>query len=317
MVTVAGTSAAARIASARATASSSDAFPFARLNASVAAEGDVHAVEPRRAEPLPAALVQHEPGELDTVARLDRRRHLLRAGHLRHAVVAHEAHRLDPRQPGRREPVHELGAHGRRQRLRLVLEAVPRPDVAQGYPHGQSVVAPDATRRARAYRDRGASVRLIQRRHPRAHRRPARRVRAPGGGDRRSGRLARSDRSRPRREGDEDPRRHRPRRRRAPPPPDRRRRPRGRGRRGRARLRPHLPAPSRREDRDAAAHPDQDARGPLDGVHPGRRPRLARDRGRPGEDLEPHDQAQHRRGRERRHRRPRARRHRARRGACR
>ncbi len=36
MVTVAGTSAAARIASARATASSSDAFPFARLNASVA-----------------------------------------------------------------------------------------------------------------------------------------------------------------------------------------------------------------------------------------------------------------------------------------
>ena len=85
----------ARIASARATASASVAFPFSRLNDSVAAKVTFTRSSAARREPLPAALVQHEPGVLGAVAPLDRRDDLLRARHLRHAVVADEAHRLD------------------------------------------------------------------------------------------------------------------------------------------------------------------------------------------------------------------------------
>ena len=106
-------------------------------------EGDVDAVEPGSLQALPAALVQHEPDDLRPGPALDPGHDLLRARHLRHALVAHEAHRLDARQPGGREPAHELGTDRRGERLRLVLEPVPRPDVAEGYPHGQSVVAPD------------------------------------------------------------------------------------------------------------------------------------------------------------------------------
>ena len=54
----------------------------------------------------------------------------------------------------------------------------------------------------------------------------------------------------------------------------------------------------------------EDARRPLDGVHARRRPRLQRDRRRPGQRVEPDDEAEHRRCRHRRDRRPRARRHR-------
>ena len=81
-------------------------------------------------------------------------------------------------------------------------------------------------------------------------------------------------------------------------------------RRGRARLRPHVPAAPRRQDPHGLELAGQDARRPLDGVHAGRRARLPRDRRRPGERLEPDDQAQHGRGRHRRQRGARARRHR-------
>ena len=104
------------------------------------AEGDVHPVEPARREALPAALVQDEPGVLDTLAALDLTDDLLRAGHGRNAVVADEAHRLDPRQARSAEPVDELGAHGRRERVGLVLEAVARADLAERDVHGGSVV---------------------------------------------------------------------------------------------------------------------------------------------------------------------------------
>ena len=94
-------------------------------------ERDVDAVEPGGAEALEAALVQHEPGVLRTCAPLDRRHDLLRSGHLRHAVVANEAHRLDARQPSRREPVDQLGPHRGTELIGLVLKAVSRPDVAE------------------------------------------------------------------------------------------------------------------------------------------------------------------------------------------
>ena len=94
-------------------------------------ERDVDAVERGRREPLPAALVEHEPGQLDARARLDRGDDLLRPGHRRHRVVADEADRLDPAQPGRGEAVHELRAHRRREHDRLVLEPVARADVAE------------------------------------------------------------------------------------------------------------------------------------------------------------------------------------------
>ena len=85
-------------------------------------------------------------------------------------------------------------------------------------------------------------------------------------------------------------------------------------RRGRARLRPDVPAAPRRQDRDGVEVAAEDARRPLDGLHARRRAGLPRDRRGPQQGLEPHDQAEHRRGRERRHGRARARRHRARGG---
>ena len=96
-------------------------------------ERDVHAVERRRAQPLVALLVQHEAGERRSVAPLDPADDLLGAGHLRHAVVPDEAHRLDAREPGGGEHVHELGPHARREHVRLVLEPVARPDVADDH----------------------------------------------------------------------------------------------------------------------------------------------------------------------------------------
>ena len=95
------------------------------------AECDVEAVEPRGREALVALLVEHEPGVLGLFAPLDRGDHLLRAGHLRHAVVPDEADRLDPRQPRGGKPVDEVGANRGLERLGLVLKAVTRPDVAE------------------------------------------------------------------------------------------------------------------------------------------------------------------------------------------
>ena len=130
IVTVDGTSARARIARTRSTASASDALPFRRLNASVAASVQLTRVEAGLREALVAALVEHEPDQLGRPRSRQPRDDLLGAGHLRDAVVADERDRLDPRHARRGEPRDELGAHGRRERLRLVLQAVARPDVA-------------------------------------------------------------------------------------------------------------------------------------------------------------------------------------------
>ena len=125
IVAVDGRSAAARIRSTRAAASSSDAFPFRWLKVSVAASVTLTRPSPVAREPLPAALVQDEPGELG-VDLPHGRDDLLRTGHLRDALVADEADRLDPRQPRGGEPPHQVGAHVRRKRLRLVLKPVAR-----------------------------------------------------------------------------------------------------------------------------------------------------------------------------------------------
>ena len=85
-----------------------------------------------------------------------------------------------------------------------------------------------------------------------------------------------------------------------------------RRRRGRARLRPHVPHPSRRQDRDASR--SRRSRRATTSRWP-TRPGVARSASAIADDpdvgLEPDDQAEHRRGRLRRHRGARARRHRA------
>jgi hypothetical protein len=90
--------------------------------------------QPKQTEIVTVAgtsLVQHEPRILDAVASSDGGDDLLRSRHLRYAVVADEAHRLDPPQARACEPVDELGAHAGNERLRLVLQAVARADVAE------------------------------------------------------------------------------------------------------------------------------------------------------------------------------------------
>ena len=97
-------------------------------------ERDVHPIEVSRAEALPPTLVEDETRELRAVA-VRLRDDLLCPGHLRDALVAHEAHGFDARKAGRREPVDEVGADGGRQGLGLVLEPVPRPNVANDHAH--------------------------------------------------------------------------------------------------------------------------------------------------------------------------------------
>jgi len=97
------------------------------------AEGRVHPVEACLREALVPLLVEHEARVLGAVAALDPADDLLRARHLRHAVVAHEADRLDAWQSRGGEPVDELRARRRLQRLGLVLEAVARADVDDAY----------------------------------------------------------------------------------------------------------------------------------------------------------------------------------------
>src|SRR5581483_607997 len=127
-------------------------------------EGDIDAVEPGRGEALPAALVEDEPRQLDTVPPRDLLDDLLRPGHLRDALVAHEADGLDPAQPGRREPVDELGARLRREHLRLVLEPVARHDVAYEDPHGGERSAYGYGYRVLRLAWNRAPVRILQRR---------------------------------------------------------------------------------------------------------------------------------------------------------
>ena len=57
--------------------------------------------------------------------------HVLRGGHLRHAIGADEADRLDARQSRRGQAVDELGPNGGLQNLRLVLKPVAGADVAE------------------------------------------------------------------------------------------------------------------------------------------------------------------------------------------
>ena len=112
-------------------------------------ERRVDAVESGGAEALPASFVEDEARALDALAPVHALDHVLRAGHLRDAVGADEAHSLDPAQPGRREAVDELRASLRRQHLGLVLEPVPRPDVADEDLHRPSVLPAANGSRAR------------------------------------------------------------------------------------------------------------------------------------------------------------------------
>ena len=116
---------------------------MARLKVSVAANVTLTRSSPDGSEALVPPLVEHEPRVLDALTPLDRRNDRLRARHLRDAVVTDEAHRLDPRQARRREPVDELARERGRERLRLVLETVPRPDVAERDAHRRSLVTRD------------------------------------------------------------------------------------------------------------------------------------------------------------------------------
>ena len=119
------------IRSSSATDSSTVRFALRRLNSSVAPSVKCTASRPHGREPLVALLVEDEPGVGDAVAALDPRDDLLGAGHLRHALGARTkltASMLP--EPRSREAVDELRAHLRRERLRLVLEAVARADVA-------------------------------------------------------------------------------------------------------------------------------------------------------------------------------------------
>ena len=116
-------------------------IPVAPVEGVRRAERDVDAVEVGLPEPLVALLVENQPCVLDAVAALDAGNHLLGASHLRHAVVADEADRLDPRQAGLGEPVDQIGANRRRQGVALVLEPVARADVGDDQRHLETVRA--------------------------------------------------------------------------------------------------------------------------------------------------------------------------------
>src|SRR3954447_24511622 len=106
-------------------------------------ERAVDASEPRSPEPLVALEVQDEPRVLRALTQVDRSGDLLRTRHLRHALVAHERRRLDPRQARGCEPVDELGADSRCEHVRLVLQPVPRPDVTDRYAHASTLTDPE------------------------------------------------------------------------------------------------------------------------------------------------------------------------------
>jgi hypothetical protein len=111
-VTVAGTSPEReRIASTRATASSSVAVPFSRLNDSVAPK-----VTFTRSSPLAANRSHPRSFRTSPEYSVPARRSIAATTASAPAicgtrVVAHEADRLDPRQSCSSKPVHELGPH--------------------------------------------------------------------------------------------------------------------------------------------------------------------------------------------------------------
>ena len=107
----------------------------ALARALVEAGYEVAAIDPAAPHGPPflrVTLEELEPsGSFDAVvAALDAGDDLLRPGHLGNSFRMDEARDLDRRQARRGEPVHELGAHGRLEHGRLVLEAVTRAHVA-------------------------------------------------------------------------------------------------------------------------------------------------------------------------------------------
>src|SRR5215216_181296 len=93
-------------------------------------------------------LVQREPSVERPLAALDAFDDLLCARHLRHALGADEARRLDARQADGGEPVDELRPGCRGQNLLLVLEAVARPYLADRDQDTRSGVIRTSTRRS-------------------------------------------------------------------------------------------------------------------------------------------------------------------------
>ena len=118
------------------------------LKLSVAASVTFMRSSPVRLEAFEALLVEDEPRVLDAVAALDPGDDVLRAGHLRHRVVADEADRLDPREAGRRQAVDQLRAGLRREDVLLVLKPVARADVADRDQRTRSGVIRTITRRS-------------------------------------------------------------------------------------------------------------------------------------------------------------------------
>ena len=91
----------------------------------------MHLVDARSDRALHPAAVERERGIDDAVDAMQSREHLLGTGHLRHDLGVHEAAALDARKPGRGQAVAQLGSHGRLQHERVVLQSVPRTDVAE------------------------------------------------------------------------------------------------------------------------------------------------------------------------------------------
>ena len=169
---------------------------------------------------------------------------------------------------------------------------------------------------ARSRGDRPA-VGVVQHRHSRAHPVAARRVRPGGDGDRRHRGDPRSDRPRNGREGHEGPRDHRLVHRRGARRAGRGRGPQDRRRHGGERPGPDLPDASGRQDPGQRQRPGEDARRPLDGLHPGCCARVHRDPPRRRASLVADRQGQHGRRGLRRDGGARSRRHRPRGGDAR
>jgi hypothetical protein len=95
--------------------------------------------------PLEAALVRDEHRRLDRRRELEPLKHLLGVGELRDHVRPDEGRDLDALEPARREQTDQSELVVRRDDLRLVLEAVARPHLAD----------PDTLREALAHRPPG------------------------------------------------------------------------------------------------------------------------------------------------------------------
>ncbi len=93
----------------------------------------MHLVNARRKRPLVSLLIEDESGVDGIRLAMQRRHYLLGARHLGHQLWIDEARRLHSLQACAGEAVAELRAHHGFQRLRLVLQAVTRADVADDH----------------------------------------------------------------------------------------------------------------------------------------------------------------------------------------